>query len=344
MATGKFLPRPSYTIPPPTGHAEGISPRPAWGGSLGNLGQRPPAWMPKKPRYEMTPEEKRIDNKERKARETYKKMMRGEIPRPEGGIFPRMAPKMEPDSITDVDPLAETILTEDPFLEDPADDPIGDPFSEPILYPPADPNASDSGAATGMPGPERPLRKRRADMTPEERRASNQERKRREMYKKAKQAEQQLSLQQQLHQAGFVAVEVPGGGCLVQAGPRGQPSRQAHSPRPHEVPVPRSAARVSFTGQAQLGGDVRWAQPSGFTAGPGLVVTGSRKRKLRSDMTPEEKRADNAERRARAAAKQAAQAQAVAAGLPEEAETEAETAGVADLGLSANAPSPQWLA
>jgi len=260
-------------------------------------------------------------------------------------------------SMTDANPVAETILTEDPFLEDPAVDLIGDPFSEQILDPPADPNASDFGAATGMPGPERPFRKRRADMTPEERRASNQERKRREVYKKAKQAEQHESLQQQLHQAGFVAVEVPGGGCLVQTGPGGEPSWQTRLQRPYEVPAPRSAARVSHMGQPQLGGDMRWPQLSGLggdvrwpqlggdVGGPRLAAPGTRKRKLRSDMTPEEKKADNAERRARAAAKQAAQA--VGAGLP----IEAGAAGIAHIGLTAIAPAreagaeePQWLA
>lgn len=345
MATGKLPLRPGYAITPQVGHLQAISPRPAFAGPLDNMGQRPPAWMPKKPRYEMTPEEKRIDNKERKAREMHKKIMRGEIPRPEGGIFPHMAPKSEmEEGMTDVDPLAEMILTEDPFLEDPITDPIGDPFSEPMEGPPADPNADESGAATGMPGPERPLRKRRADMTPEERRESNKERKRREMYKKQKQADQQLSLQQQLHQAGFVAVEVPGRGCLVQAGPGGQPSRQAPpqvAPRvvpARVVPAPRPAARVPLMGQPQLGGDMRWAQPSGlngFMGGPqGPAVSATRKRKLRGEMTPEEKRADNADRRARAAAKQAAQA--AAAG-------DAEAAGITPAHGSI-AEEPQWLA
>lgn len=348
MATGKLPLRPGYAITPPMGHPQGISPRPAWAGSIGdmNMGQRPPAWMPKKPRYEMTSEEKRIDNKERKARETYKKVMRGEIPRPEGDIFPHTAPKLEMEAgMTNVDPFAETILTEDPFLEDPAIDPIGDPFSEPIDEIPADPNADDSGAATGMPGPERPLRKRRADMTPEERRASNQERKRREMYKKTKQAEQHMSLQQQLHQAGFVATEVPGRGCLVQAGPGGQPSWQAPLQGPRVVPAPGSAARVPLMGG---NGHMRWPQPSGpingFMGTPQpLAVPGSRKRKLRSNMTPEEKRADNADRRARASSKQAAQAAAAAAGGGPILPVEAEAAGITD-GLTAPAQEPQWLA
>jgi len=338
MATGKLPLRPGYAITPP----QGISPRPAWAGSFANMGmdQERPGWMPKKPRHEMTPEEKRIDNKERKAREMYKKMMRGEIPRPEGGIFPHTAPKLEvEEGITGADPLAEPLLTEDPFLEDPPPDTIGDPFSEPILDPPADPDAMDSGAATGMLGP---LKKRRADMTPEERRINNKERKMREAYKKAQNTEQKLILQQQLHQ-------VPRGGCLVQPGPHGPPSLPPHLQRPRRVPAPRTAAQRPLV-QAQLGGDMRWPQPAGLTfmGGPqGLAVPGTRKRKLRAEMTPEEKRADNAERRARAAAKQASQAVVAGGGtiLP----VGAEAAGIADIGLAAPTATagplePQWLA
>jgi len=314
-----------------------------------------PGWMPKKPRYEMTPEEKRIDNKERKAREMFKKAMRGEIPMPEGG-FPLVAPKLETnagETPTDENenPFVEPLLTEDPFLEDdPLADPLGDPFAEPIEDLPADPSAMDSGAATGMP---RPLRKRRADMTPEERRASNQDRKRREMHKKARQTEHRLTLQQQLQQAGFTAVEVEGGGCLVQAGPSGPPSwgppswgppswgppswpvRAPRGGHPRMVPAIRPTARVPFMGQPHLGGDMRWQPPGlgGFMSDSGPDAQGTRKRKLRSDMTPEEKRADNAERRARAAAKQAAQAQAAAA-----------LEGIADPLGEAQPEEPQWLA